>query len=86
MLKATSSREGGCRVEGDGSIMEQLNDLLNIIQGVHNSFLRIDEDCARAFRFSLSLALGPGGSVWEPCSGDGYTVVKPKEKDGDENV
>ena len=31
MLKATSSRNGGCQVEGEGSIMEQLNDLPNII-------------------------------------------------------
>ena len=83
MLKATSSRGGGCRVEGEGSMMEQLNDLLNIIQSVHNSFLRIGEDYAKAFQFALILALTPGGSVWEPCSGDGYTVVQPKEKGGD---
>ena len=36
MLKATSSRNGGCQVEGEGSIMEQLSDLLNIIQSMHN--------------------------------------------------
>ena len=83
MLKATSSREGGCRVEGEGSIMEPLNDLLNIIQSVHNSFLRIGKDHARAFQLALILALSPAGSVWEPCSGDGYTVVMPKEKGGD---
>lgn len=82
MLKATSSREGGCRVEGDGSMMEQLNDLLNIIQSVHNSFLRIGEDYAKAFQLALLLALVPSGSVWEPCSGDGYTVVQSKEKGG----
>ena len=83
MLKATSSREGGCRVEGDGSMMEQLNDLLNIIQSVHNSFLRIGEGPARAFQFALILALTTNGSVWEARSGDGYTVVNPKEKGGD---
>lgn len=86
MLKATSSREGGCRVEGEGSMMEQLNDLLNIIQSVHNSFLRIGKGPARAFQFALILALSPGRSVWEPCSGDGYTVVQSKEKGGGENV
>lgn len=83
MLKATSSRESGCRVEGDGSMMEQLNDLLNIIQSVHNSFLRVGKNHARAFQLALILALDPTGSVWSPCSGDGYTVVKPEEKDGD---
>lgn len=83
MLKATSSRESGCQVEGDGSMMEQLNDLLNIIRSVYNSFLRIGKDHARAFQLALLLALSPAGSVWEPCSGDGYTVVQPKKKDGD---
>ena len=59
MLKATSSRAGGCRVEGEGSIMEQLNDLLNIIQSVYNSMLRIDKPTARMFRAMLVASLLP---------------------------
>lgn len=59
MLKATSSRTGGCRVEGDGSIQEQLNDLLNIIQSLHTSMLRIGEPAARMFRALLIAHLLP---------------------------
>ena len=84
MLKATSSRNGGCRVEGDGSITEQLNDLLNIIRGVHNSMLRISEPTARMFRVMLIAHLLPSDSkVWEPVEDEGYTTVKPREG-GDE--
>ena len=59
MLKATSSRNGGCQVEGEGSIMEQLNDLLNIIQSMHNSMLRIGKPTAIAFRAALIAHLLP---------------------------
>jgi hypothetical protein len=80
MLKATSSRTGGCQVDGEGSIAEQLNDLLNIIQSVHNSMLRIGEPTARAFRAMLiSHLLHPNSKVWEPANGEGYTIVKPGE-------
>lgn len=80
MLKATSSRNGGCQVEGEGSIVEQLNDLLNIIQSLHNSMLRIGKPTARAFRAALIAHLIPPDSkVWEPANGEGYTIVKPRE-------
>ena len=59
MLKATSSRNGGCQVEGEGSIMEQLNDLLNIIQSMNNSMLRISKPTARMFRAMLIAHLLP---------------------------
>lgn len=59
MLKATSSRDSGCQVEGEGSIMEQLNDLLNIIQSMHNSMLRIGKPTARVFRAVLIANLLP---------------------------
>lgn len=59
MLKATSSRTGGCQVEGEGSIAEQLNDLLNIIQSMHNSMLRIGKPTARMFRAALIAHLLP---------------------------
>ena len=80
MLKATSSRNGGCQVEGEGSIMEQLNDLLNIIQSMHNSMLRIGKPTARVFRAVLiANLLPPDSKVWEPPNGEGYTIVKPRE-------
>ena len=82
MLKATSSRNGGCQVEGEGSIMEQLNDLLNIIQSMHNSMLRIGKPTARVFRAALiAHLLPPDSKVWGPANGEGYTIVKPGEGD-----
>lgn len=84
MLKATSSRNGGCRVDGEGSIMEQLNDLLNIIQSMNNSMLRISKPTARMFRAMLiAHLLPPDSKVWEPANGEGYTIVKLREG-GDE--
>jgi hypothetical protein len=84
MLKATSSRNGGCQVEGEGSIMEQLNDLLNIIRSLHNSMLRIGKPTAGMFRAMLIAHLAaPDSKIWEPAEGEGYTIVMPREG-GDE--
>lgn len=84
MLKATSSRNGGCQVEGEGSIMEQLNDLLNIIRSMNNSMLRLGKPTARMFRALLiAHLLPPDSKIWEPANGEGYTIVKPREG-GDE--
>ena len=84
MLKVTSSRNGGCQVEGEGSIMEQLNDLLNIIQSMNTSMLRISKPAARMFRAMLiAHLLSPDSKIWEPANGEGYTIVKPREG-GDE--
>ena len=65
--------------------MEQLNDLLNIIQSLHNSMLRIGKPTARMFRAMLiAHLLPPDSKVWEPANGEGYTIVKPREGgDGD---
>ena len=80
MLKATSSRTGGCQVEGEGSAREQLNDLLNIIRSLHSSIMRASEPAARMFRVMLiAHLLPPDSKVWEPAEGEGYTIVKPRE-------
>ena len=85
MLKATSSRNGGCQVEGEGSIAEQINDLLNIIQSLHGSMLRIGKPTAGMFRAMLiAHLLPPDSKIWEPANGEGYTIVKPREG-GEEN-
>ena len=74
------SRTGGCRVEGEGSITEQLNDLLNIIQSLHSSMLRLGKPTARMFRAALiAHLLPPDSKIWEPANGEGYTIVKPRE-------
>lgn len=78
MIKATSSRESGCQVEGSGSCVEQVNDLLNIIGGVHRSMRRANEGLASVFQKLLILnLLDLDGSVWNYPDGDGYTAVAP---------
>lgn len=82
MVKAESSREGGCKVEGCGSMPEQLNDLLNIIGSLYTGFVRADAGLASAFRLLLLLHLTPESKVWDKVQGEGYTVAVPEKEGG----
>lgn len=77
MLKAEVGRECGVRVETTGSCTKIAYDVLNIIQAIYCSMLKLHggEQQAEMFRCQLAIGLSPGSPVWRPIQGEDATIV-----------
>lgn len=77
MLKAEVGRECGVRVETAGPCTRIASDVLNIIQAIYCSMLKLHggEQQAEMFRCQLAIGLSPGSPVWRPIQGEDATIV-----------
>lgn len=84
MLKAEVGRECGVRVETTGECTKIADDVLNIIQAIYCSMLKLrgGEQQAEMFRCYLAIGISPDSPVWHPIqmwrwSGSWETVSSP---------
>lgn len=77
MLRAEVGRECRVRVETTGSCTKIASDVLNIIQAIYCSMLKLHggEQQAEMFRCQLAIWLSPGSPVWRPIQGEDATIV-----------
>ena len=77
MLRAEVGLECGVRVEATGSCTRIASDVLNIIQAIYCSMLKLHggEQQAEMFRCQLAIGLSQGSSVWRPIQGEDATIV-----------
>ena len=77
MLRAEVGLECGVRVETTGSCAKIASDVLNIIQAIYCSMLKLHggEQQAEMFRCQLAIGLSPGSPVWRPIQGEDATIV-----------
>lgn len=72
MIRAEVGFECGVRVETTGSCTRIASDVLNIIQAIYCSMLKLNggEQQAEMFRCQLAIGLSPGSPVWRPIQGE----------------
>lgn len=77
MIRAEVGLECGVRVETTGSCTRIASDVLNIIQVIYCSMLKLHggEQQAEMFRCQLAIGLSPGSPVWRPIQGEDATIV-----------
>ena len=77
MIKAETGRGRGVKVIAAGSALEMVGDVLNIIQAIYCSMLKLHggEQQAEMFRCQLAIGLRPGSPVWRPIQGEDATIV-----------
>ena len=77
MLKAEVGRESGVRVEVTGTCTRIAADVLEIIQAIYCSMLKLDGGDQRAeeFRCCLAIGLRPDAPVWRPIQGEDTSIV-----------
>ena len=77
MLRAEVGLECGVRVETTGSCAKIASDVLNIIQAIYCSMLKLHggEQQAEMFRCQLAIGRSPGSPVWRPIQGEDATIV-----------
>lgn len=77
MLRAEVDRECVVRVETTGTCTKIASDVLNIIQSIYCSMLKLHggEQQAEMFRCQLAIGLSPGSPVWRPIQGEDATIV-----------
>lgn len=77
MLKAKVGAGCGVRVETTGSCTKIADDVLNIIQAIYCSMLKMrdGEQQAEMFRCYLAIGLSPDSPVWSPIQGKETTIV-----------
>ena len=70
MLEAKVGREYGVRVETTGSCAKIADDVLNVVQAIYCSMLKMHggERQAEMFRCYLAIGLSPDSPVWRPCA------------------
>lgn len=77
MLEAKVGRGYGVRVETTGSCTKIADDVLNVIQAIYCSMLKMHngERQAEMFRCYLAIGLSPDSPVWRPIQGEDTTIV-----------